>query len=125
MIYVIDYDSVMARCVGRACGESFRIFSDAFSVLAAISAEPLPDLIFLDILLDGPDGLSLIHELASYPDTARIPIVIVSALKISDQSLEAYGVVGALNKDTMRPFEIRNYVEKYLKIPDAVDCHVA
>ena len=111
MIFVIDDDDVMAECIARYCkGQKNRIFSNAIEAMNAIDDEK-PDLIFLDILLDGPDGFTFLNELASYNDTAKIPIVIVSSLDFSNQDLSEYGVVGVVNKDTMLPEDIKKYVQ--------------
>ncbi len=113
MIFVIDDDVSMAECVARACKTDARIFTNAISAMEEIAAGVMPELIFLDILLDGPDGFTFLNELVSYTDTGRIPIVIVSSLNYTKSDLSNYGVVGYLNKDTMLPQEIRQYVEKY------------
>ena len=54
------------------------------------------------------------NELLSYSDTGKIPVVIVTSLSLDDKDLSEYGVVGVLNKDTMKPEEIFSYVEKYV-----------
>lgn len=116
MIFIVDSEREMAECVGRAtkkAGAEFRIFPDAFSAMAAIDEE-MPELIFLEVLLTGPDGFSFLNELISYPDTAKIPVVLVSALDFSSATeLAAYGVVGVLNKETMRPEDVAGYVKRY------------
>ena len=112
MIFIIDDDKIFADCIKKVCGEkSVKIFSNAIDAMSEIDIE-IPELIFLDILLDGPDGFTFLNELASYQDTAKIPIVIVSSLKL-EANLESYGVVGVLNKDKMYPKEVKYYVEKY------------
>lgn len=113
MIFVIDDDEVMQGCVMRACGVKVKGFTNAIEAMGAINEE-LPDLIFLDILLDGPDGFTFLNELVSYTDTARIPVVVISSLNFEDRDLSAYGVVGILNKETMTPQEVRGYVSKYV-----------
>lgn len=113
MIYVIDDDEIMAKCIAKACRTEVQIFHNALEAMNQIAMGVLPDLIFLDILLDGPDGFTFMNEMVSYNDTRCVPIVIVSSLDYAKQKLSAYGVVGYLNKDTMTPQEIRQYVEKY------------
>ena len=116
MIFIIDDDEIMAECVARACnGFEVKIFSDAINAMNAISDGQIPEMIFLDILLTGPDGFTFLNELISYQDTAKIPIVIISSLDLTKIDLKEYGVVGVLEKDEMTPREIRNYVEKYAK----------
>lgn len=114
MIFVIDDDKVMGECVARACREDVRLFANAIEAMEALSDGMMPDLIFLDILLDGPDGFTFLNEMASYSDTAKIPVVVVTSLDLGGQDLSVYGVVGMLSKETMRPEEVREYVEKYV-----------
>lgn len=115
MIYVIDDDMIMAECVARACKmSSVRIFGNAIEAMNAIDEDGAPELIFLDILLDGPDGFTFLNELASYTDTAKVPVVIVSSLDFEGRDLSKYGVVGVLDKTKMLPQEIYEYVQKYI-----------
>ncbi|MBQ3464587.1 response regulator [Candidatus Saccharibacteria bacterium] len=75
--------------------------------------DPLPDLIFLDILLPGPDGFTFLNEIVSYPDTAKIPIVLITSLNLEPFDLKVYGVKGILNKEKMSPKDVTAYVERY------------
>ena len=115
MIYIIDDDEIMSECIAKACKKQTKVFANAIEAMLEIAGGELPDLIFLDILLDGPDGFTFLDELMSYPDTKKIPIVIVSSLDFKDKNLSEYGVVGVLNKDEMRPEEVSAYVSKYIK----------
>ena len=115
MIFVIDDDKIMAECIVRACKKPAKIFTNAIEAMDAISDGELPELIFLDILLDGPDGFTFLNELISYDDTVKIPIVIVSSLDFKEQDLSVYGVVGVLDKEKMIPREIKDYVDKYAR----------
>lgn len=112
-VFVIDDDEIMAECLKRIIGGDADFFSNAIEAMQAISDGLTPDLIFLDVLLDGPDGFTFLNELASYVDTAKIPVVIVSSLDLSKKDLSQYGVVGFLNKDSMEPEDIRSYVRQY------------
>ena len=115
MIFVIDDNLEMAECVARATkANDVRIFGNGIEAMEAFS-EVTPDLIFLDILLDGPDGFAFLNEMMSYPDTKQIPVVIVTSLNIDTDGLKQYGVVGVLNKDTMLPQEIYSYAKQYAK----------
>ena len=115
MIFIVDDDLEMAGCDKRVVGDSaeVRIFANGIEAMSVIAEGELPDLIFLDILLDGPDGFTFLHELVSYSDTRKIPVVIISSLDFSGRDLADYGVVGILEKEKMRPEEIFEYVKKY------------
>ena len=112
MIFIVEDDPFFAKCLERYCKKETRAFSNVVDAISAID-ETFPDLIFLDILLTGPDGFTLLNELVSYSDTAKIPVVIVSSLDFKDKDLSIYGVVGTLNKDTITPKEVKAYVERY------------
>lgn len=118
MIFIIDDDRPMADCVAIACYHydeniPVKIFGNAISAISALDeTDSLPDLIFLDILLDGPDGFTLLHELASYTDTAKIPIIIISTLKLP-QDLSVYGVKRVLDKSTMTPTDITSCLKEF------------
>lgn len=113
-VFIIDDDQIMAECIARACKCETRIFHNAIEAIDALN-QSLPNLIFLDILLDGPDGFTFLNETVSYSDTAKIPVVIVSSLDFKNKDLTDYGVIGVLNKDTMTPEEIYQYVKQVTK----------
>lgn len=112
MIYVIEDDEIMAECIAKACGDEVLIFDNAIEAMERLS-DGLPDLIFLDVLLSGPDGFTFLNELVSYGDTSKIPVVIVSSLDFKGKDLSRYGVVGVLDKATMLPEEIKAYAKTY------------
>lgn len=82
----------------------YQIFQDDHEVFAATSAaqalalcerQTLPDLILLDIVMPGMDGLALCRQLKQQPATADIPIIFVTALSSSEEesaALQAGGV---------------------------------
>lgn len=115
MILVIDDDEIMAECIARGCGGKYevRIFNNAIEAMGFIAEHGAPEMIFLDILLDGPDGFTFLNELMSYTDTATVPVVVVSSLDFKGRDLSVYNVVKILNKDTMTPAEIQELVAKY------------
>ena len=116
MIYVIDDDRDFAECIAKMIRafskEEVRIFGTGIEATMALNEE-LPKMIFLDVLLDGPDGFTFLNELMSYSDTKKIPVVIMSSLKIKKQSLENYGVVSVLDKAEMTPVNIQDLINKY------------
>ena len=118
MIFVIDSDAAMRMCLARAvakAGGEVREFSNAIEAMDAI--EEAPELILMEVMLDGPDGFTFLNELASYKDTMQTPVVIVTEAavisRLTAAELASYGVVGVLDKDTLTPEEIMKYVQKY------------
>lgn len=113
MIFIIDSDAEMSNCLVRACeGCDIKVFHNAIDAMQGLD-EVLPDLILMDVMLTGPDGFSFLNELISYDDTRKIPVVIISELDLVNVDLTVYNVVGVLNKDTMKPDDVKKYVAKY------------
>ena len=107
MIYIIDDDLEMVECLARYLRPAeTKLFGNALEAIQNIDADR-PDLIFLDVLLDGPDGFTLLNELASYEDTMQIPVVIVTSLNLKLASLRPYNVQKILKKDLMTPEEVK------------------
>lgn len=117
MIFIIDDDREFAECVARQVrafsGDTVAIFGNGIEAIAAMD-EDVPKLIFLDILLDGPDGFTFLNELMSYEDTKTIPVVVMSSLKFTGKNLENYGVVKVLDKAEMTPVEIKEVIRENL-----------
>ena len=70
--------------------------------------ERLPSVIILDMLLPVTSGLTLLHELQSYGDTATIPVVLCTSIAdtVTLEELRPYGVRRLLDKTTMQPEDI-------------------
>ena len=67
--------------------------------------ENMPDAIVMSLLLDGPTGMALMHELQSYTD--NIPVVVCTAMTdITLEDLEPYGVKRLIDTTSMRPNDI-------------------
>jgi len=116
-IYIIDDDELFADCIELAIKKSAKSakiqkFKNAYDAMSSL--DPLPDLIFLDVLLPGADGFTFLNELTSYPDTAKIPVVLVTSLTLPETDLSIYGVRGILDKETMKPEEVQDYVRRFV-----------
>ena len=125
-IFIIEDDPILATLFQSNLDKFFhqknlnyqtRIFSNAIDAISAMPEDCLaPRLLILDILLTGPDGFTLLNELASYPDLAKIPVIIVSSLHFSMPILEAYNVKKILNKTTMHPSDLLRAVQEVLSM---------
>ena len=81
LIYAVD-DELSIREVYRyaigGAGFDIQCFENGEGLFTAIDAQ-LPDLVLLDIMLDGADGYELLSALRRNPLTADIPVIMVSA----------------------------------------------
>lgn len=89
--------------------------SNAYSAMEIVD-EFTPDVIVMGLLLSGVGGLSLLHELQSYSDTATIPVIVCTAETrgFAAGELDAYGVVRVIDMSTMRPSDIPAAVRSVL-----------
>lgn len=72
-----------------------------------------PDVIILDMMLPGYNGIALLHELQSHSDLASIPVVVISTLTdFTLDQLQPYGVRVVLDKATMQLDDIVAAVKK-------------
>lgn len=69
--------------------------------------DPLPDLLFLDIMLSGTDGRELCRELKDNEKTRDLPILILSANREIEEISKACGSDGYLSK----PFDMKNMLD--------------
>ena len=80
-IYIVEDDKnireieMFALKNSGYAGEEFENAKSFFSR----SAEKVPDLVLLDIMLPDMDGLEIVKKLRSRPDTVRVPIILVTA----------------------------------------------
>ena len=80
-IYIVEDDKNIAEI------EEFALKNSGFEVYTFSNAKDFdkkmenkyPDLIIMDIMLPDRDGLSLVKDLREHPETASIPVIMVTA----------------------------------------------
>ena len=81
MIWCVDDDNAIRDIevyTLETTGFKARGFTDGASMLEAIKNE-LPELIILDIMLPGEDGVEILRKLRSSPETKNIPVIMATA----------------------------------------------
>ena len=111
MIFVIEDDRGWENYYRRILkGYELDFFHDGVAAIAAMD-EQVPDLVILDILLTGPTGFAVLNEMRSYPELMKVPVVIVTSVKIKDDLAKQYGVTKVLDKGEMTPQELIGAVQ--------------
>ncbi|MDB5176771.1 MAG: hypothetical protein JWN75_439 [Candidatus Saccharibacteria bacterium] len=88
--------------------------SNAYTAIDMIDQQPTAAII-MSLLLNGPGALGLLHELQSYVDTAKIPVVVCSSLpNLHLDELRPYGVERLIDTTTMQPGDIAAAVRSVL-----------
>ena len=81
MIWCVDDDSTIRDIEIYTLiqtGFQAKGFADGTSVLDALKTET-PDLIVLDIMLPGKDGVEVLREIRANPSTRKIPVIMATA----------------------------------------------
>ena len=81
MIWCVDDDNTIRDIEVYALtstGFEAKGFADGISLLEALKTEK-PDLIVLDIMLPGKDGVEVLREIRSNPQTRKIPVIMATA----------------------------------------------
>jgi CheY-like chemotaxis protein len=121
---VVD-DSRSARVVLTRMLERYGILVDsADSAEAALDylKEGRPDVIFMDHLMPGMDGLQAVREIKGNPDLAAIPIMMYTSQEgeIYSSQARASGAVGVLPK-SIRPIDVTKALYQLQLLPDRRD----
>lgn len=80
----------------------------------AVARRDRPDLILMDIQLPGMDGKAALHELRRHPETARIPVMAVTAsvMHLERKDVMAQGFDGFQGK----PLSVRSLLREIARI---------
>ena len=78
-----------------------------------------PDVVILDVMMPGRDGLSVLRSLRADPSTHDIPVVLLTAKATNGEVLDGWraGAAGYTTKP-FDPGELIRYVSSLLRQPD-------
>ncbi|TPW75513.1 response regulator transcription factor [Schumannella soli] len=91
----------------RAAGLLVDHASDGFSALAAV-ARIRPDLVVLDRMMPGIDGLEVCRRLRAEPATAQLPVLLLTAM--SDEQARIDGLEAGADDYLTKPYSPRELV---------------
>jgi DNA-binding response OmpR family regulator len=124
-ILVVDDDpdlrGMVAYKLVKAGFEVIETDNGVSAVDAAVAC--LPNLVILDIMMPGQDGLTACEQLQADPETAQIPVMLLSALAQPD--IVRSGVMAGAVHHMVKPFSLEsllNSVQSLLRVhPTPVD----
>lgn len=119
-VLLVD-DEEDIRKIGRLSLEAVGKFE---TLVAASAAEGIalarlerPDLILMDMMMPGMDGLAALAELRHTPELAAIPVLFMTA-KVQRSEIEHYLSVGAIGV-IQKPFDPMTLPDEIRRIMDA------
>ena len=102
-VLVVDDDPAIVELVETALeDQGYQVFSAVNGAALQAAHDRQPDVILLDILMPGMDGIEVSRRLRADPATAGIPIVIMSA----QDRLRVAAAAMQINDQLPKPFEI-------------------
>ena len=117
-VLVIEDDPWLGDVFARMLGEINYDVSVAAHGMSALDMVDnfSPNVIVSDVLLAGGTVFALLHELQSYSDTGRIPVILCSnvAETMKDVDASAYGVKEILDKATVTPDDLVTAIKRVL-----------
>jgi two-component system phosphate regulon response regulator PhoB len=90
----------------KKAGHQVRAFGDGPSALAGARENP-PDLAVLDIMMPGMSGLEVCRELRKDPATAKIPVILLTAL--AQEADVTAGFAAGADDYIVKPFSPRDF----------------
>ena len=117
-VLIVEDDKWLAEQYARVLnlgGYKTAVALNALDAIAIVD-DLMPSVIILDVLLTGATAFALLHEMQSYGDTGKIPIILCTNLasELSLTDLLSYGVKQIIDKATMAPDDLVTAVRRAL-----------
>lgn len=112
MIWCVDDDDAIRDIevyTLQSTGFEARGFSDGATMLAALQTEK-PQLIIMDIMLPGEDGVELLKKLRAAPATKKIPVIMATAKGMEYDKIQSLDL-GA-DDYLVKPFGVMEMVSR-------------
>ena len=112
MIWCVDDDNTIRDIevyTLTQTGFDAKGFADGISMLEALKTEK-PELIVLDIMLPGKDGVEVLKEIRSNPETRKIPVVMATAKGTEMDKIQ--GLDTGADDYLVKPFGVMEMVSR-------------
>jgi DNA-binding response OmpR family regulator len=114
-ILVVDDDPALLQMIQRILAEvgEVKCANDGLEALNLIQAGLVPDIIITDVMMPRVDGLKLCSQLKKMPQTAEIPVIMLTA-KGHPRDVVA-GINAGVRHYVTKPFKTAELVSKVKK----------
>jgi signal transduction histidine kinase/DNA-binding response OmpR family regulator len=103
VLLVEDHPDMRAYLTRLLRAEGWQVTAVPDAPAALRMPAPAPDLVLSDIMLPGMDGLELVRTLRRVPATARLPVILLTALAGPDSAAE--GLAAGADDYVVKPFD--------------------
>jgi CheY-like chemotaxis protein len=114
-ILVAEDDPAIATLVQKVLSQHFQVtvVTDGPGAIAAATREPRPDLLLLDVMMPGMDGLAVAQQLRQVPVLKNIPIIFLTAKGSPTDVIK--GIQHGARHYITKPFKIDDLLAKVKK----------
>ena len=120
-ILVVDDYPVSLKLLEQLFKDDYQVLTatDGPSALALCFADPMPDLLLMDVVMPGMDGFEVVRRLQERPETAQLPVIFVTGNTDEETKLKGMelGAVDFVSK-TSDPKALRAKVRNFIKYID-------
>ena len=112
IVYAVEDDNSIQdlyRLTFEGSGYDIRLFLRAEDMLSALT-DTIPDIIIMDLMLPGMDGISAVRAIKSHPQYMRIPTIIISAK--GDEISKVQGFEAGADDYVAKPFGVLELVAR-------------
>jgi CheY-like chemotaxis protein len=82
-VLIVDDDESIALLIEKALhtfGLQTRIALNRKEIIEALGAEPLPDIVLLDIMMPDANGFDVLNRIRHHPALQKLPVLLVTSL---------------------------------------------
>ena len=116
-ILIIDDEKSIRKILEIALEDDYRvILADSGDLGIELASKESPDLILLDHMMPGKDGVATLKELRQNESTKKVPIIFLTA-RVQTQEMDEYSrldVLGVLRKP-FDPMTLGDQIEELLE----------
>ena len=101
-VLVCEDDDSLRELIRASLGSGFRVHEAAdYETAVAIAEANRPDLVLLDLVLEGRSGFDVLSALRGDPRTAATPVLVISA----SNDVDAHALAAGADRFLAKPFD--------------------